>query len=105
MTPGPLVSPCRTCHPANVWPTPPNARAGDLWDSFESRIGAALRSVLHRHESELDFAATAMTPDDVARVLFNGTKGIAAHTPSQREARRQMARLVGLTVRALSPAR
>ncbi|UPW08601.1 TetR/AcrR family transcriptional regulator [Gordonia terrae] len=81
------------------------ARAGDLWDSFESRMIAALRSVLHRHESELDFAATAMTPDDVARVLFNGTKGIAAHTPSQREARRQMARLVGLTVRALSPAR
>ena len=78
------------------------ARAGDLWEEFETRVLAALQSILERHAAEHAFGA-GVTADDVAEVLFYGTKGIAVHVSEAPHAVKLLKQLVALTIRGITP--
>jgi AcrR family transcriptional regulator len=78
------------------------ARAGDLWDEFETRVLVALRSVLERHTAEQAFGPD-VTAHEVAEVLFYGTKGIAVHVSDAPHAARLLKQLVALTIRGITP--
>lgn len=78
------------------------ARAGDLWDEFERSLLAALCSILGRDAAKFEFSAVGPTIEDVAVILFYGTKGIAAHTRDTDDALCRVRELVILTLRGLS---
>ena len=77
------------------------ARAGDLWEEFETRVLAALQSILEWHAAERDLG-TDVAADGVAEVLFYGTKGIAVHVSEAPHAVRLLKQLVALTIRGIT---
>lgn len=74
-------------------------RAGDLWTQYERRIVDAIRDLLMDSAERFDGACSATDAEDIATVLFFGTKGISLASHAIEHRRRHVRMLVTAVLR------
>ncbi|MEV0128558.1 helix-turn-helix domain-containing protein [Dactylosporangium sp. NPDC050688] len=77
-------------------------RAGDLWSQYEKRIVDAIRDLLVDSVERFDIARSGMDAEDIATVLFFGTKGISLDSHATEHRRRHVRVFVTAVLRGLA---
>ncbi|MGI5175197.1 TetR/AcrR family transcriptional regulator [Dactylosporangium sp. CA-152071] len=77
-------------------------RAGDLWSQYEKRIVDAIRDLLVDSAERFDVACSVMDAEDIATLLFFGTKGISLESHAIEHRRHHVRVFVTAVLRGLA---